>query len=214
MTPVRTDKHHSELRLHKPLTRMLHWSVFILVLIAAGSIITRAYIDSSMERKLLLTIHQSTGLAILGLTLVRLAWRHIARVGALHVQLPRAVRVGSSAAHAALYIALFALTILGWLTSSAFGQRLRLGAIALPALIGRDRDLGDNFQAWHADLAWILLILVLGHVGAALWHRFQCRDGVLRSMAPFRVRTKTAVDASTNDSGANAHTWRQDPFSP
>jgi cytochrome b561 len=175
----------SEIKPHRPLTRLLHWCVFVLVLVAAASIITRGYIDSSPERKLLLHIHHSAGLAVLGLMLARLAWRLIARVGALQEQ-PLLVRIGATFTHTALYLTLFALPILGWLTSDAFGQQLHfLGAIQVPALIGRNRGLGDALQDWHCNLAWLLLTLVSAHIGAALWHHFLRGDGVLRSMAPF-----------------------------
>jgi cytochrome b561 len=35
-------------------------------------------------------------------------------------------------------------------------------------------------------VAWLLLVLVIAHVAAALWHHFLRGDGVMRSMAPFR----------------------------
>jgi len=189
MMPHSFGNYRGTAGVHKPLTRLLHWSVFMSLLIAAGSIIARVYVDGSTERQLLLKIHQSAGLAVLGLTLMRLVWRPFAQVGILHSRLPPALRISGAVGHAALYLAVLALTLLGWLTNDAFGHRLHfLGVIEMPALIGRNRDLGDDLQSWHGNLAWLLLILVLGHIAAALWHHFYRRDDVLRSMAPFIPR--------------------------
>jgi cytochrome b561 len=174
-----------DFRIHRPLTRALHWAVFVLVLVAAGAIIARSCVESSAERKELLHLHQSVGIAVLGLMLVRLGWRLFARVGALH-NLPPETRISALVAHATLYATLFALPILGVLTSNAFGRPVSfLGVFPLPSLIERDRDLGDYLQEWHSGLAWVLLVLVILHVAAALWHHFLRGDGVLRSMTPF-----------------------------
>jgi cytochrome b561 len=175
---------------HHPVTRVLHWSVLAFILIAAGSMIARACAEESAACRFWLTVHQSAGIVVLGLTLIRLVWRRLARVGAVRDALPRAIRIGAAFGHASLYLVLLALIAAGWLTTNAFGRPLLfLGTVSLPALIGRDRNFGDDLQAWHAELAWLLLILVLAHVGAALWHHFVCRDGVLRSMTSLRRNT-------------------------
>ena len=185
------DLANTDLRRHRPLTRLLHWCTFILVVIAAGAIITHGYVGGSAERKLLLHLHQGAGVAVLGLTLLRLTWRPFTRTGVLHANMPAPMRIGAATTHAALYITLLALTLLGWLTTNAAGQTLGLFGIELPTLIGRNRDLRDELQEWHADLAWLLCTLVITHVAAALWHHYRRRDGVLRSMAPFPARAGT-----------------------
>jgi cytochrome b561 len=58
----------------------------------------------------------------------------------------------------------------------------------LPTIIGADEDLADRLQDLHVDAAWALLALVCLHIGAALWHHFVLRDGVLRRMLPARRR--------------------------
>src|SRR5258708_20861469 len=95
---------------HRPLPRLLHWSVFLLVLVATAAILTRCCVGDSFERKQLLCIHQSAGLAVLGLMLVRVVWRAIALYGATHTGLPRAMRIGAPAVHPPLYVTLFPLT--------------------------------------------------------------------------------------------------------
>ena len=38
--------------------------------------------------------------------------------------------------------------------------------------------------AIHRWAGWLLIVLVLSHIGAALYHHFIRRDGVLRRMLP------------------------------
>jgi cytochrome b561 len=189
---ARMATHHDifdvEPRNHHPLTQLLHWSAAFAVALAAVTIVTRAYVGDSSDRKLLLHLHQQAGLVMLGLTLVRLGWRPFSGAGALHARLPTTMRVGATMTHAALYLTLLALAILGWLTSDASGHPLRVLGVGLPALIARNRDLGEELQEWHSDLAWLLLVLVLAHVVAALWHHFGRRDDILHSMTSFLAR--------------------------
>jgi cytochrome b561 len=157
----------------------------------------------------LLTVHESSGIAMLALTLGRLAWRAYARVGAVNAVLSRAQLLLAGALHYVLYAALVGLTLLGWLTADAtsIGPRL-FGVLPLPRLIGIDRNLGDDLQQWHAQAAWLLLALVAVHVAAALWHHYVRRDAVLRSMLPpaagkdRSVRPAIALAAAVECAGA------------
>jgi len=160
-----------------------------LLIVAAGSVCAREFIEGPATRQLLLAIHEWTGLTVLALLLPRLAWRVYAGVGKLHATMSPRTRIPAALGHYALYATTLALPVLGWLTANAYGQTLRLfGLLPLPALMARDRELGYGLQDWHVDAAWVLLALVLGHVAAALWHHYIRRDNVLRSMQPYLRR--------------------------
>jgi len=194
--PARVTRKPVPARRHHPFTRLLHWATFVLLLVAAGSVCAREFINGQPTRQLLLAIHEWTGLAVLALMLPRLAWRVYASVGQLHAKMSPRTRIAAALGHYALYATSLALPVLGWLTASAYGQTLRLfGLIPLPTLMARDRELGYGLQDWHADAAWVLLALVLGHIAAALWHHYIRRDHVLQSMQPY-VRRRDLRQAS------------------
>lgn len=186
---------------HHPFTRILHWTTFVALIVAAVTVCARDFIDDPTTRRVLLAIHEWTGLTVLALIVLRLAWRAYANVGRLHAKLSPRTRIVAALGHYALYATTLALPVLGWLTANAYGQTLRLfGLLPLPTLMARDRELGYSLQDWHVDAACVLLALVLGHVAAALWHHYVRRNGVLRSMQPFvrrrdrrRPRTATSV---------------------
>jgi cytochrome b561 len=52
----------------------------------------------------------------------------------------------------------------------------------LPVIIGKDEPLRLFTHAAHETLVWVLCILVVGHLGAALKHGLIDRDGVLQRM--------------------------------
>jgi len=187
--PARAGRKPVSARRHHPFTRFLHWTTFAFLIVAAGTVCARAFIEYQAARQLLLAIHEWAGLTVLALIVPRLAWRAYASIGRLHATMSPRTRIAAALGHYALYATTLALPVLGWLTANAYGQTLRLfGVLPLPTLIARDREFGYGLQDWHVDAAWVLLALVLGHVAAALWHHYIRRDNVLRSMQPYLRR--------------------------
>ncbi len=187
--PSRASRKPVSARQHHPFTRILHWTTFALLIVAAVSVCAREFIEGPATRRLLLAIHEWSGLTVLALIALRLAWRAYASVGRLHAKMSPRTRIAAALGHYAIYATTLALPVLGWLTANAYGQTLRLfGLLPLPTLMARDRDVGNELQDWHVDAAWLLLALALGHVAAALWHHYIRRDNLLRSMQPYLRR--------------------------
>lgn len=188
MNPQSRFRAAHDVPVHRKATRLLHWTTAMLIALATGAIVLRSYVETSANRKVLLGLHQSVGVIILILTMMRVLWRASGGIGQLHSTIPKAMRISGGIAHIALYANILVLTTLGWLTSDALGHPLRVFDLPpLPALIERNRDLADDLQSWHLCAAWCLLALVVVHVAAALWHHYGRRDDVLRSMTPFRA---------------------------
>ena len=59
----------------------------------------------------------------------------------------------------------------GW---SAFGMQLIAEGPEIPWMI--------SVGSLHSPIAWLLLVMVVGHIGVALQHHFVRRDGVLQRM--------------------------------
>ncbi|HEY9133222.1 MAG TPA: cytochrome b [Dyella sp.] len=166
----------------------LHWLTVLCVVLAAAFILTRDEVSGRALRQWLLEGHRHFGLFVLMLFVARV-WVRL-RVGRLPSdnRLSAPMRMAAGATHIALYGLLFALPLLGWALSNALDKPVHLFGLTLPALVGADEDLADSLIAWHQDAAWALLVLVSLHIGAALWHHFVLRDGVLRLMLPRRRR--------------------------
>jgi cytochrome b561 len=199
-TLSRTSRDRAKARRHHPFTRILHWTTFAVLIVAAVTVCTREFSEDQTTRRMLLAIHEWSGLTVLALIVLRLAWRAYADVGRLHAKISPRTRIVAALGHYTLYATTLALPVLGLLTANAYGQTLRLfGLLPLPTLMARDRELGYALQDWHVDAACVLLALVLGHVAAALWHHYVRRNGVLRSMHPYvRRRDRRSLRAATS----------------
>lgn len=88
--------------------------------------------------------------------------------------------------HAALYVAMFAVPVFGYLYSLAAGfPVVWFGVLELPVLIEKDEVLKPIFKSLHDLSSKALMLLVLGHVAMALKHQFKDRENILGRMIPF-----------------------------
>ncbi|BAN27621.1 cytochrome B561 (plasmid) [Caballeronia insecticola] len=87
--------------------------------------------------------------------------------------------------HIALYALLIVLPLMGWANASSRDWPVALFArIPLPYLSSPGSRFGHALGDWHANLAWVLLALVVLHVCAAIYHHLVLRDGTLIRMLP------------------------------
>ena len=165
---------------------LLHW---LMVVAITGSFIVGTYMADlpfSPSRLKLYNWHKWAGVTILTLAAVRLLWRLTHRPPA-DLPMPAWQRRAAHGAHVALYVLFFAVPLVGWAYSSAAGFPVVLfGMLPLPDFVSPDKALADAIKPWHGRLAWLLGLIVVVHVGAALKHQFIDRDGLLSRMWPLK----------------------------
>ena len=125
--------------------------------------------------------------------MLRLLVRLTHRAPPLPAALPRLQTVVARGSHYFLYALMFAMPLIGWAMLSAAGTPVQLwpGTILPPILSHSLRLFG--WLSWvHGLLGYGFFLLILGHLGAALFHGLIRRDGVLRSMASFGTRSDRA----------------------
>ncbi|WP_411832815.1 cytochrome b [Pseudoxanthomonas mexicana] len=166
-------------------SKLFHWIIVALLLVVAGIGLSMGDLPNGPRKINVYALHKAIGLTILALVALRLAWR-------LYAGAPRAVdgtppwqqRV-AAITHAALYLLMLAIPLSGWVLNSAAGYPLQwFKLFNLPALTGRDRELQAMAEQAHALMFWLLALLVLAHVGAALYHHLFRNDDTLRRMLP------------------------------
>ncbi|MFT0850168.1 cytochrome b [Achromobacter sp. F4_2707] len=164
----------------------LHWLV---ALGLAGTFALGYYMEAlpfSPNKLKLIAWHKWAGITLLALVVVRVVWRLTHRAPSLPSDMGPASRLAAHAGHALLYVLMLAIPLTGWLASSAQGVSVVLfGVWPLPDLLGKSRELGTALQNTHRILNYLLLAVVIGHVGAALQHHFVKKDTVLARMLPF-----------------------------
>ena len=164
----------------------LHWAIVVLLIVQVTLGMIADELPLGLEKLALLARHKSFGITILGLAVIRLAWRWIDRPPPPR-PMPRWQQLAANLNHWALYALLFAMPLSGWIMSSASNYPVSwFGLAQLPDLVLPDRSLKEQLEEVHELLATILISLALLHVAAALKHQFFDRDGLLFRMLPWR----------------------------
>lgn len=169
------------------IAQLLHWVTSLLVglQLTLGLLVANmrpGLVQHAMEMR-----HTSVGMAVLALTIGRLAWRFTHAPPPLPLSVDKLERYMASGAHAALYGLLLVQPISGWLLSPA-ANRIRnlLRVISLPSFLGVHSTLLEHLRSLHGLFALALAGIALLHVAAALRHHFWLKDSVLTRMLPRR----------------------------
>lgn len=168
--------------------KALHWGIAVLIfgMLALGFYMTG--LSLSPTKLQLYSWHKWVGVSVFVLVVLRLAWRVAHRPPALPSHMAPIERLAAHLGHHLLYLVMFAIPLSGWLMSSAKGfQTVWFGVLPIPDLVAKDKALGDLLQTVHLALNFVLIAVLLGHIGAALKHHFINKDEVLTRMLPGRA---------------------------
>ena len=174
---------------HYPATsKLLHWLVAICVLTTAPVAITMTRLSEGLTRDTLYNFHKSLGLLILVLMILRLINRLAVGAPIPEPGIERWQKTVSSAVHTSFYVLLVAMPIVGYIANSAYGAPTPFfGLFDLPPIVDKNETLSTPLFTIHRLVGWLVIILVLIHVSAALYHHFVRRDNVLQRMLPRAV---------------------------
>ena len=165
--------------------KLIHWLMAALIfgLLALGFYMTDQ--PFSPQKLQLYSWHKWAGVSAFLLVVIRLAWRAAHRPPALPASMPKPMQFAAHAGHLALYGLMLAIPISGWLMSSAKGfQTVYFGVLPIPDLIEKNKELGQLLGEVHETLAWLFVLLIVGHTAAALKHHFIDKDDILIRMSP------------------------------
>jgi cytochrome b561 len=164
----------------------MHWVMAPLVLLnLLVGFFMETFANPSPQRNNVLFWHASIGILILALALLRLGWRLTHEPPPLPKSISMTQRAAAHGLHWVLYLLLLVQPISGYLHRMAGAHPVSFfGLFSLPVLIGKNEALRLLTDVIHDGGAIILAILVAGHIGAALKHRFIDRDTVMQRMTP------------------------------
>lgn len=173
----------------------LHWLIAVLIVgNIIGGLAVDAFLgsaDPAMKRTgfTIIQLHKSVGLTVLGLSLLRLAWRLINPAPPLPGHMTPLERSLAKASHWGFYALIVLLPLSGWALIS--GSPIRyptfyFGLFEVPFLpLPQGKAIGDQLHEVHELLAFGTIALLGLHIAAALKHHFLDRDDVLVRMAPW-----------------------------
>ena len=166
-------------------TRLLHWvsAIMIVAMIPIGVIMQQEGMQRSTQ-DLLFIMHKNGGVILFVLVALRLIWRAASPAPALPAHMPAWQVKAASGVQWGLYIMLLVMAVSGYVRVRAGGFPVEmLDALNAPALVPRSDALAETAQTIHSNARFVLVALILVHVGAALKHAF-ARDGVFGRIWP------------------------------
>jgi len=165
---------------------ILHWLIGVIFIgqFVLGFVMVR--IESQRTAFELIQLHKSFGFLLLGLIILRIAWRLGNIVPALPPSVGTLERRAAPLAHFALYAFQIALPLSGWALVSVSTLEIPsmpFNLFVMPNLPLTESDAAESFwTAAHWYLAYAGIALVVLHILAALRHHFLLRDNVLVRM--------------------------------
>ena len=166
-------------------SKWLHWLVAACVLTTAPVAIAMIRVGEGPTQDMLYNFHKSLGILILILVILRLVNRLIVGAPAPEPGIERWQKAASSATHGLLYVLLVAMPIVGYIANSAYGAPTPFfGLFNLPPIVAENKPLSETLFTLHRWSGFLMIVLVLMHIGAALFHHVIRGDNVLRRMLP------------------------------
>ena len=144
------------------ISRALHWSMA--VAIACMYLLALAWHVSS-HTEILIPVHKALGILLLMLVFARILWAVAAE------QRPRAISLAARLGHLALYLRMLTVPTIALIRDAAAGRD------------GSAENAATRFgDLWHSRAAWLLLLLIAGHILMTAIHQYR-GEKILQRMA-------------------------------
>lgn len=165
------------------MARALHWITAALVLAMIPIGIAMANANFGAWQNTLYDLHRSMGAVLLPLVLFRLLWRLTYAAPPLPNDIPAIQQAAAHMTHWLLYGLLIGQALVGWIATSAYRAPIRVfWLFDLPPVWREDRPFSLTMFSAHQAIGIAIVLLLGAHIGAALFHHFIRRDGVLMRM--------------------------------
>ncbi len=172
---------------------VLHWLIALCIICNVVLGLGANYVPDAWVRPMI-NLHKSIGITVLGLVLVRIAWRLTHKPPALPENYAPLERLAAHTVHFLLYALILALPLTGWIHDSAFALAaqhplilfgvipwFRLGFITDLAPAAKDH-IHSLFGMIHTYLGYALYGVFALHILGALKHQFWDKDPEIQRM--------------------------------
>jgi cytochrome b561 len=166
-------------------SRWLHWiTAAILGVVIPVGLWIRYFEPADQAFKLrLYNLHESLGVIVFVLVLIRLVNRWRNPPPPLPADTPAVIRFAAHMTHILLYLLLVLMPITGFLATNAWGFPLSVfGVLPMPIPLGKDEELAKVLSYLHWCGAITIILLVGGHIAGVIYHTFIRKDGLLQRM--------------------------------
>lgn len=166
---------------YSTVAKALHWIMAALIIANIG---IAKYMENlpREQRSGWLYQHKAIGTLVLLLIIWRLYWRFTHKPPALDASTPPLMAFAAHAAHWTLYAMMVLVPLSGFLQNALRGRDVGMWIVTIPAFLGENRDVAKIFSSTHDIVGNLMMLLVIFHIVAALYHQFFKRDGLINRM--------------------------------
>lgn len=166
--------------------KILHWLMAaIFIFVWCVGFYTDHFISSGTDPLIptLMGLHKNIASTLIFLFFIRVFWRYTHPAPELPNTLSSTLKAMTHIMHIALYIVLILMPVTGCLLSWSAGRTVPvLYLFNLPNIIQTNPEFKAIIKPTHIYLSWIVGVMVIGHIAAALKHHLIDKDNVFKSM--------------------------------
>lgn len=162
------------------ISRAFHWLMAVLILLQFMKFFDRISDGEHWIGQTIVPTHGSLGLILLVLVVLRVLWA-VKQRGQRPV-VEGALATFAKVGHGLLYLCMILMPVTGALFVLGRGYPLRFFGTPIIPGSGTQTDWMIALGNLHSPIAWLFLLLVLGHVAAAVYHHLALKDDTLRRM--------------------------------
>lgn len=173
------------------ITKTLHWLVVLLILVQFGLGITMASLakDSfdtigGFTRLDWLSMHQSFGVLLLFLVIVRIVWRRVSTLPDWAESLTKGDQTYAHVVERLLYLLMLLAPLSGLLLVMSVAESVNFFGLQIPSLIPHNESITSVLETTHAISRMALVLVFLFHIGFVLKHQFINKDQLIKRMLP------------------------------
>jgi len=196
MPEMRSNPPHAQTARPHELTytrtaRVFHWVTAALIAVLAPLGIAMYYRGNTLNiwdgtTNAMYSMHKLLGFTLLLIVVARIIYRFKHGRPEDEKDLENWQKIASYLVHSALYVMLFVVPLLGWIGVQRYPALDVFGLFNLPKFLKPNEAAASRAFMLHAWGAFLLIALIAGHIGAALYHHYVRKDGVLKRMWPGR----------------------------
>jgi len=165
--------------------KWLHWLMAVLVILMFLATFGFAQVNTDVEKMEMLTGHSSIGSVIFLLFVIRFSKRFLFKSPRPKHDLPLLTNTSAKVGHLILYLLLFYVPITGYLSARAHELPVYwFGQVNLRALTDYQQSYFEVIRNLHQSGVQILMLVVVLHISAAVFHGLVKKDGVFGAMWP------------------------------
>lgn len=170
------------------ITKWLHWSVAILVLLQFASVYFKGFFlteNSVLGKAIISNYHKPCGILIAFLGGLWVLWHFVNPRPALAGPMTHIEKKAALVVHGSLLLCVVVMPMSGILMSLSAGDPpVFFSLFAIPQWIEKNKAVASYFFSMHVYVSYALALLIAIHLAAVIKHHFIYKDNILRRILP------------------------------